>query len=89
MLKNAPWMEWWTAGPPWWFRSGEWLLTNLTALCLALVVLLQWFLWLITTGNLISPWGVILGIAVAAAQMLVLFGPKKHPRGSCPLPRDE
>ena len=88
-ITEIPGMEWWAAGPPWWFSTGTRLLTGLTSLCFALVVMLQWGLWLIVTGNLFSPWGMALGVVIAAAQILALFDNRSSKGGSCALPRSD
>ena len=88
-MTEIPGMEWWTKGPPWWFRAGGWLLTTLAGLCFALIVMLQWGLWLIVTGNLIPPWSMVLGVTLIAAQILALFDSRTGKGGSCSLPKSE
>ena len=63
----------------------QWLISTLTCFCLSATVMLQWFLWFVYTGNVIHPYGVIVGIAIAAAQMLSIFRPRGGPE-SCPVP---
>jgi hypothetical protein len=84
---HSSWLPWWAARPPWWFRLGRSLLSFLTALCLALVIMLQWLVWLIVTGNMIHPWGMALGFAVMLSQMFVIFNDRSAGGGSCALPK--
>lgn len=84
---GAPDVEWPSAPP--WFRCGSWLLSTLMALTFAFVVMLQWGLWFIVTGNIISPWGIIVGIAIAAAQILLLFVERNGNKKSCLLPTQD
>lgn len=76
-------LAWLVSGPPWWYRAGEQFLAFLTALCWALVVMLQWGLWGIVSVNLIRPWGFALAVVIMAAQMLTLFE-RRPPRGEGP-----
>jgi hypothetical protein len=43
------------------------------ALVLSLTVLLQWAVWLLLTSQILSPYGMALGIAVAASQIVMFF----------------
>ena len=49
----------------------------LGALVCALIIMLQWFLWFAITSQIYDMWGMVLGIAICAAQMLMMFSDKK------------
>jgi hypothetical protein len=86
--EEASGLEWLREGPPGWYRVGQQLLSLLTALCWALMVMLQWGLWLIVTGNLIRPGGIALGVVLIAAQMLTLFERRASDNGGPTDPPD-
>ncbi len=70
----APWAVWVARG-----------LDGLTALVLALIVMEQWMVWFAVTMDLWRPWSVVLGIAVASAQILMMFSRARAP--TCEDPR--
>lgn len=85
--KALVWIEQVKAGPPRWFRFWSWALSGLISLILALVIMLQWMVWLILTGQIFSPWSMGLGIVIVAAQILTLFGQKRETQvEACPIP---
>ncbi len=74
-------------GPPKWFGPTSMAVWGLLSVILAVTVMAQWFLWFVVTSQVFAPWGMVLGVAVAAAQILALFGRKREPaEASCPLP---
>ena len=79
------WMDVMRDGPPWWYGWASWAVSMLSALCFGLIVMLQWGLWLILTGQLWSPWSMGIGLVIAVVQMPMLFEERKS-KESCPVP---
>jgi hypothetical protein len=50
---------------------------TVAALTGALIIMLQWFLWFAITSQIYDMWGMLIGIAICAAQMLMIFSDKK------------
>lgn len=75
----------WSSGPPTWFAWSWWAVMGGTALALALVVMVQWAVLLVLTSQIWSPWGMVLGVAVVAAQILALFE-KRESEDGCTVP---
>lgn len=77
------------AGPPKWFGLANSALWGLTSLILAVTVMSQWFLWFVVTSQVLAPWGIVLGVTIAAAQIAALFLNRREAAdAACPLPRD-
>jgi len=64
---------WFGEPPPWWYRLAQAVLFWMTVLVLSATIMLQWGLWTVVTGNMLQPWGVVIGVVIAAAQICALF----------------
>lgn len=62
--------------PPKWYRAGQWVAIAMFTLLFAAAVLEQWFLWMMVMVELIDPWAVVIGVTIAAFQMLLLLRDK-------------
>ena len=81
------WRKTYGDGPPAWFRWSSWVMMGLTSIVVAVVILLQWAVWMILTSQLFSPWGMILGIVVSASQILLMFGRERSAKATCAIPK--
>ncbi len=62
--------------PPRWYRVAQWIAIAVFSLLFAVVVMEQWLLWMVVTVELFDPWAIVIGIAIAAIQMLLMFKEK-------------
>lgn len=61
------------AGPSKWTKLTLGIGGLLCALTFALAIMLQWALWLAITSTLLHGWGMIVGVVICAAQILLFF----------------
>jgi len=59
-------------GPPRWVSWALRISAWIDALLGGLTVVLQWGLWMVVTSQIFPPYGIALGLVIAAVQILIL-----------------
>ena len=66
--------------PPRWYRVSQYVAIALFSLIFAVAALEQWFLWMLVMVQIFDPWAIIVGVTIAAIQMLRIFSDKPFVR---------
>lgn len=69
-----------------WAQGMAWVFDTLTAVVLAAIVMQQWLVWFMVTSLIWDPWGMAIGLVIAATQILGIFDPCRSQGESCELP---
>lgn len=74
------WLEDIMKPPPRWYRFFQSVAIGSITLVFSVCVLEQWFLWMLLMVELVDPWAIVIGTAIAATQMMLLFKEKTPSR---------